>query len=61
MPTIIVQADEVDRAPDGATLVERVIPAELHSEHYLQQLVERLGWALVDAEVRARRPRSSGA
>jgi hypothetical protein len=28
--------------PDGATLVERIIPSELHSEHYLEQLVERL-------------------
>src|SRR5437773_1816530 len=43
MPTIIVQTGELDRVPEGATLVERVIPAELHSEHYLQQLVERLG------------------
>ena len=48
MPTIIVQTGELDRVPEGATLVERVIPSELHSEHYLQQLVERLGWALVD-------------
>jgi hypothetical protein len=50
MPTIIVQTGELDRVPEGATLVERIIPSELHSEHYLQQLVERLGWALADAD-----------
>ena len=50
MPTIIVQTGELDRVPDGATLVERIIPSELHSEHYLEQLVERLGWALADAD-----------
>jgi hypothetical protein len=51
MPTIIDQPGELDRVPEGATLVERVIPSELHSEHYLQQLVERLGWALADADI----------
>jgi len=50
MPTIIVQAGELDRVPEGATLVERIIASELHSGHYLQQLVERLGWALADAD-----------
>jgi hypothetical protein len=50
MPTIIVQTGELDRVPEGATLVERIIPSELHSDHYLQQLVERLGWALADAD-----------
>jgi hypothetical protein len=56
MPTIIVQTGELDVVPDGATLVERVIPSELHSEHYLQQLVQRLGWALADADVTVQRP-----
>jgi len=50
MPTIIVQTGDLDRDPDGATLVERIIPSELQSEHYLEQLVERLGWALADAD-----------
>jgi len=50
MPTIIVQTGDLDRVPDGATLVERIIPSELQSEHYLEQLVERLGWALADAD-----------
>jgi hypothetical protein len=50
VPTIIVQSDALDRVPEGATLVERVIPSELHSDHYLQQLVERLAWALADAD-----------
>jgi hypothetical protein len=52
MPTIIVQTAAA--APDGsgapATLSERVIAANLESRHYAAQLVERLTWAVRDAE-----------
>src|SRR5947209_7901969 len=50
MPTIIIQADGANGQPAPVTLVERVVPADAHSEHYLAQLVERVGWALLDAE-----------
>ena len=50
MPTIIIQADTNGGRPAPVTLAERVIPADAHSEHYLAQLVERVGWALLDAE-----------
>jgi hypothetical protein len=50
MPTIIIQADTNNGQPAPVTLAERVVPAHAHSEHYLAQLVERVGWALVDAE-----------
>ena len=47
MPTIIVRPDGSD---DAFTLSETVIPSRLHDDHYIDQLVQRLGWALVDAE-----------
>jgi hypothetical protein len=50
MPTIIIQTDSHNGHPAAVTLTERVIPADAHSEHYLAQLVERVGWALLDAE-----------
>lgn len=48
MPTIIVRPDSGN--DDAFTLSETVIPSRLHDDHYIDQLVQRLGWALVDAE-----------
>ena len=49
MPTIIVRPDPAG-GDDAFTLSETVIPSRLHDDHYIDQLVQRLGWALVDAE-----------
>jgi hypothetical protein len=38
-------------------LQERVVPSDLESDHFSAQLVERVGWALVDAdEIEHREP-----
>jgi hypothetical protein len=50
MPRIIVQAERVDGGPGVVTLTERSIPVEEHNDHYLAQLIERVSWALLDAE-----------
>ncbi len=50
MPKIIIQTDGSHEGTGVVTLAERVIPAPAQSDHYLEQLVERLGWALLDAE-----------
>jgi hypothetical protein len=50
MPTIIVRPDGPIDEERTFTLSERVIPSYLHDDHYIDQLVQRLGWALVDAE-----------
>lgn len=51
MPQIIVTADRGAALGEGAvTLRERVTVADLESEHFATQLVERLGWALADAD-----------
>jgi hypothetical protein len=50
MPQIIVTAGPTD--PQGrptVTLRERVNPADFESERFAANLVERLGWAVLDA------------
>jgi hypothetical protein len=49
MPRVQVLTEVHGRAPE-VMLTERV-PAEMFSnEHFADQLVERMGWALIDAE-----------
>jgi hypothetical protein len=50
MPQIIVTADRGAAFAEGAvTLRERVSVADLESEHFATQVLERLGWAVGDA------------
>ncbi len=51
MPQIIVTADRNDERGEGAVLLrERVNVADFESDHFASQLVERLGWAVSDAD-----------
>ena len=51
MPQIIVTADAGPAFRDDAvTLRERVNVADFESQHFATQLVERLGWAVADAD-----------
>jgi len=50
MPRIIVMS-EPNVEPEGAiTLDERVSSADLRSGHHSAQLIERVGWAVHDAD-----------
>ena len=49
MPKIIVISEHRD-GERRVTLEERVVPAHLEDEHSAAQLVERVGWAILDAE-----------
>ncbi|MGN6867986.1 MAG: hypothetical protein ACTHMY_06235 [Solirubrobacteraceae bacterium] len=52
MPQIIVAADRGAAFGEGAvTFRERVNVSDFESEHFAAQLVERLGWAVEDADV----------
>ena len=52
MPEIIVRAENEDG--DAPVLLrEWVTPSSLESEHYADQLIERIGWAVVDASEEA--------
>jgi hypothetical protein len=63
LPKIIIQTEASGKRSAIVTLAERVVPAHAQSDHYLEQLVERLGWALLDAEALERpgRVRAAGA
>jgi hypothetical protein len=50
MPRIIVQVEGTLQHSPAFTLSERLVPAEGRTEYYLDQLLERIGWALLDAE-----------
>ena len=57
MPQIIVTADRSEDLEEGAvTLRERVNAADFESDHFAEQLVERLGWAVNDAHQAERAP-----
>jgi hypothetical protein len=49
VPRIIVETLSADQ-PIEVALSERIVTANLDSEHYRSQLIERLAWATADAE-----------
>ena len=61
MPQIIVTADHGTARTDPSVLMrERVNVRDFESEHFASQLVERVGWAVSDAdEVERGRPAES--
>ena len=50
MPRIVVQAHALDGAPGVVTMAERAVPTHEQNDHYIAQLIERVGWAVRDAE-----------
>jgi hypothetical protein len=49
MPLVIVLADCRHTGHKEVVMQERVVPAHLDSDHSSSQLIQRLGWAIVDA------------
>lgn len=56
MPQIIVKADHTDRDEDQVMLRERINVTDFESERFAANLVERLGWAVLDASEVEREP-----
>ena len=50
MPRILVMADEGEGREAVVLLHERVVPGELETDRSSALLIERVGWALVDAD-----------
>jgi hypothetical protein len=50
MPQILVVTDLHDDSDSTVVYRERVSLDDLQSDHYSGQLVERVGWAMLDAE-----------
>jgi hypothetical protein len=65
VPQIIVTADQAqERDQEGIMLRERVNVADFESDRFAANLIERLGWAVVDAtevEVTDHRTEPAGA
>ena len=55
MPRMLVTTESTDRATAAVLLDEHVATGDLTSSHFAAQLVERIGWALADAEQAERR------
>lgn len=49
MPQILVVADTAQDTP-SVVYRERISTTDLESDHFSGQLVERVGWAVVDAD-----------
>jgi hypothetical protein len=49
MPQILVVTDSADASAGTVVYRERVSIADLSSDHFSDQLVERVGWAVGDA------------
>jgi hypothetical protein len=64
MPHILVTADGTNDGGEGPVMLrERVTVSDFDSDHFAAQLVERLGWAVGDADQVERqvdRPGSKG-
>jgi hypothetical protein len=52
MPQILVVADKPEESSPNDAIVyrERVAPSDLESDHFSGQLIERVGWAVLDAD-----------
>jgi hypothetical protein len=59
MPQILVIADSPQRA-DEVVYRERVPSSSLESDHFAGQLLERVGWAVKDADDLEHRPEPEG-
>jgi hypothetical protein len=50
MPRIVVMSEPTAERETAVTLNERVASVDLRSEHHAAQLIERVGWAVHDAD-----------
>lgn len=50
MPQILVVTDDPEKSESAVVYRERVVLSDLESDHFSAQLVERVGWAVLDAD-----------
>jgi hypothetical protein len=50
MPRIIVTTEHTVQRDPAMLLDERIATDDLESAHFAAQLIERIGWALLDAD-----------
>jgi hypothetical protein len=50
MPQILIATDGSEEGARTIVYRERIAPSDLESDHFSGQLVERVGWAVLDAD-----------
>ncbi len=60
MPQILVVTDNRDETAGDVVYRERVALTDLESAHFSGQLVERVGWAVLDADRKEHRNGQEG-
>lgn len=55
MPRICITTNAMGAADGAVLLDERIAASDLDSDHFAAALVERIGWALADADDAERR------
>jgi hypothetical protein len=60
MPQIVVRTSGVESKRGAEVMRERVVASDLESEQFASQLVERIGWALADADTIEESPPRAG-
>jgi hypothetical protein len=50
MPQILVVTDDPEKSESAVVYRERIVLSDLESDHFSAQLVERVGWAVLDAD-----------
>ena len=50
MPQILVVTDAPEPSESAVVYRERIVLSDLESDHFSAQLVERVGWAVLDAD-----------
>jgi hypothetical protein len=61
MAKILITTESSDGCEPAVLLEERVLPTHMESAHFSAQLVERVGWAVADAQARQDGAREAGA
>ena len=60
MPQIVIRTSGVESRKGAELMRERVVASDLESEQFASQLVERIGWALADADTIEEGPSRGG-
>lgn len=50
MPRIRITTDPLGTSETAVVLDERIVASDLTSDHFTAALIERIGWALADAD-----------
>jgi hypothetical protein len=56
MPRILITTEPEDKPDVLVMLDERIATSDLTSDHFAGQLIERIAWALADAETTEHKP-----